>query len=377
MKTARRVEEDIVSLCHRGLDSKTLRIEAVRLLRDAIPIDAFWFATADPATLLFTSSVVEAIPEDATAAFVANEFQQDDRNKWTDLARAQRPVRSLFSATGEAPWTSQRYRDVLVPLGLGDELRAVLRDGDYCWGFMCLHREKAARAFTENESSFLARLAVHLAEGVRTALLLGGADLSTAEDGPGLVLLDGDLSVVSLTPAAEYWLSQLADWPQRQELPQVIYAVAGRMRALASAETSKGLMPRARVRTPAGQWIVLHASVLVGHPGQIAIILEPARPGEIAPLAFLAYGLTEREAEVAGLVVRGLSTQEIATRLWISTFTVQQHLKRVFEKTGVHSRRNLVAQILAQQYLPRLKADAPLAPDGWFEETSGGPDRAS
>jgi hypothetical protein len=77
--TARR---DIVRLCHSGLDSLSLRCEAMRRLRQVLPIESFWFATADPATLLFTGSLVEEIPEEATPLFVANEFLQNDVNKF-------------------------------------------------------------------------------------------------------------------------------------------------------------------------------------------------------------------------------------------------------------------------------------------------------
>jgi len=74
----------------------------------------------------------------------------------------------------------------------------------------------------------------------------------------------------------------------------------------------------------------------------------------VAPLVLQAYGLTDREAQVAQLVLRGLSTGEISAALSIAALTVQQHLKAVFDKTGVRSRRELVAQIFAQQYLPRM-----------------------
>ena len=127
-------------------------------------------------------------------------------------------------------------------------------------------------------------------------------------------------------------------------------------------------MPRARLRTRSGGWLVLHASRLKAQsaPGEIAVILEPAQPGEVAPLAFLAYELTQREAEVGGLVMRGFSTGEIAAALFISPYTVQQHLKSVFEKTGVRSRRDFVARILAEQYLPRVRNNAAIGADGWF-----------
>ena len=124
-----RAVRDIVRLSHEGLDSTTLRLEAVRHLRRAVPVDSFWFATSDPATLLFTGSVVEEIPDDVTPAFIVNEFLQDDVNKWVDLARSSPPVNSLYTATVGKPDTSLRYRQILAPLGFGDELRAALLDG--------------------------------------------------------------------------------------------------------------------------------------------------------------------------------------------------------------------------------------------------------
>ena len=364
-----RARREIVRLCHAGLDARTLRVEALRRLRTVVPIDSAWFATADPATLLFTSSVVEEIPEHATAAFLANEFFQDDVNKWVGLARANRPVGSLYGATRGAPAASARYREILAPLGFGDELRAVLLAGASCWGMVCLHRAAGSPGFTPAEAALLGQLAPHLAAGLRTALLLDDAAGAPEADGPGLVVLADDLSVVATTPAAERWLAELADWPRRAEPPQAVTAVAGRLWALERAGAARpDLLPRVRVRTPSGQWLVLHASRLAGPgaAGQTAVIMELARPAEVAPLVLQAYGLTSREAQVAQLVLRGLPTEEIAAALCISLLTVQQHLKSVFDKAGVRSRRELTAQLFAQQYLPSIVAGARVAADGWF-----------
>lgn len=60
-------------------------------------------------------------------------------------------------------------------------------------------------------------------------------------------------------------------------------------------------------------------------------------------------GLSSREADVAKLVLRGTSTRAISSTLHISPHTVQDHLKAVFDKAGVHSRRELVGQLLHPQ----------------------------
>lgn len=55
--------------------------------------------------------------------------------------------------------------------------------------------------------------------------------------------------------------------------------------------------------------------------------------------------LTRREQEIAQLVSEGLTTNQIAGRAFISENTVKQHLKRVFAKTDVNTRAELVQLI--------------------------------
>ncbi|MCP4571143.1 MAG: helix-turn-helix transcriptional regulator [bacterium] len=56
------------------------------------------------------------------------------------------------------------------------------------------------------------------------------------------------------------------------------------------------------------------------------------------------FGLSKRESEVMHLVQRGLSNKGIGEKLHISPNTVKTHLRAVFEKTGVRSRFELIAQ---------------------------------
>src|SRR5829696_5800075 len=74
-RSAGRVRQEIVRLCHAGLDSRTFRVESVRRLQKAIPVDASFFATADLTTLLFTGAVLDDVLASATAQFLENECE--------------------------------------------------------------------------------------------------------------------------------------------------------------------------------------------------------------------------------------------------------------------------------------------------------------
>ena len=54
------------------------------------------------------------------------------------------------------------------------------------------------------------------------------------------------------------------------------------------------------------------------------------------------------------LVAQGHPTNTIADQLYLSPWTVQDHLKSIFEKTGVSTRGELVARLFFEHYAPRL-----------------------
>jgi DNA-binding CsgD family transcriptional regulator len=354
----------IVETCRSGLAPEALRDRVLPRLRLAVPFDAAFWATVDPATLLFTQPHQEAIPPDTIPYFIQNEFLDADVNKWTTLAGQRLGVRTLAQATGGDMDASPRYRDVFQPLGLGDELRAVLRVGGACWGYMCLHREAGA-PFSSEEVAYVHRLAPQLAEGIRAGILAASTELADVADAPGLLVVAPDGSLLSITETGERWLEELGHpEPRRSTLPVEVQTLAARLR---SPDLSPAGLPRLRVRTRAGRWAVLHASrMTTPDTDAIAVIIEAPSPAELAPILMMAYGLTRQEQVLTGLVCRGLSTREIANRLHITPNTIQDHLKSIFDKTGVSSRRELVASILQEQYLPRAMTGRPLGPSGFF-----------
>ena len=63
------------------------------------------------------------------------------------------------------------------------------------------------------------------------------------------------------------------------------------------------------------------------------------------------YCLTQRETDIVLALCRGFSTKEIAAECAISVHTVRDHLKAIFDKSGVNSRGELVAQLFSNHVL--------------------------
>ena len=111
----------LIGRCYAGLDVSDLRDEVLCRLRRIMSVDAAFFGTVDPQTLLFTSAVAEEPLGAATPLFLDNEYGRGDVNKFAALAEAADPVNSLDRATrGQRP-DSARYREVMSPLGLAPQ----------------------------------------------------------------------------------------------------------------------------------------------------------------------------------------------------------------------------------------------------------------
>ena len=349
-----RAADRIARLTAMPTDLVPLWQAVTEVLRSAVPY--YWtpcWYTMDPASLLVTSHYHDGLPE-FPVEWLVSEYYEDDVNKLADVARCEAGIATLHEATGGNPSRSPRWHQNMR-LGGDQELIVGLRgrSGDV-WGALGLYREPGRPMFDPNEKRFLQTVAPLLAEGARRALLVGEASDPEGEDAPGLVILSDRCELESSTPGADHWLRRLPDGDlDAGRLPSAVLSVAAR--AMRSAGEA-GEVAVARVLSRGGTWVVLHgARLTTGGSQRVAVIIEPAHPTRIAPLLMTAYGLTEREREVASHVLRGASTAQIAEALVVSTHTVQQHLKSIFDKTGVRSRRDLVGTVFFAHYEPRFR----------------------
>jgi DNA-binding CsgD family transcriptional regulator len=357
---AARARDRISRLAQQGLDLPTLWNETASALAAAVPhyMAPCWF-TIDPATLLATSHYDHGVIPHLPAEWLAHEYYEDDLHRLVDVARSRPGISTLHEVTSGDPSRSTRWNRFVRPFGGDQELLAALRTraGD-CWGVLALYRERGQPMFGADELSLVSAVAPSLAEGARRALLVAEAAEVDAPDSPGLVVLHDDFTVDSVTAGADYWLSQLPGAGARSDgrLPPSVLAVAGQALRAAEGRGMPAEVAVARVRTRGGRWVVIHGATLLSRGSRrLAIIVEPTQPARISSLVMAAHGLTEREQAVTRLVLRGDSTTEIASTLQVSAQTVQQHLKAIFEKTGVRSRREIVGKVFFAHYEPRLR----------------------
>ncbi len=357
-------EHKLELLAAESKDNISFWLEATDVLRDVIPFDFHpcWF-TVDPVTLLVTGHMNEGLehtPPEIARAWYAEE----DVNSPATLNAMRIGATTVKAATKGDAASSWRWRNLLEPMGFDDSLDAVFRNGKTVWGAVNLLHRSDSRPYTEEDVRFISRMSGAFAMGTKLGLLRGQAATDRSIDSPAVLIVNADLISKSTTENA---LDVLADLPdiggfRPDRLPLPVQVVA--LRAAAADDGEAATV----VRTRSGRWVRVQGSRLAGTATeQVAIVVSPATAENLAPIRLAAHGLTPRETEVVELVLRGRSTTEIASQLFISEYTVQDRLKSIFEKVGVRSRRELVALIHQTDYSPvvaenddRIRAGLPM-----------------
>ncbi len=374
-----RVAAAVARACADSDDSHEMLASVADAVARAVPFDGSLWLGVDPATLLATApGRVTGLDADQCTPFWDREFHVQDVGLYRDLARQPVPVSTLRQATYGHPNRSARYREFLMPHGYEDELRAVFRLGENAWGLLGLYREKGRPVFDDYDVSVVHAVSETIATALRDHVVTAAPWTATPAT-PGLLMFSAETRLLSSNTEATQWLRELdptasdprdgkaepADWIRSLEgpgpfplsMPSSIRPLIARARAVAA-----GLEPgpaRLRLRGRNGRWLVLHATCLEGPGGggAVAVMIEPAKSTEIAPIIIEAYSLTPRERDVLRCIARGLGTAEIAAELFLSTHTVRDYVKSVFDKVGVSSRGELVAKLFAEHYSDSFHAD--------------------
>jgi DNA-binding CsgD family transcriptional regulator len=357
-----RVFGEVKRLCLMGLDPTTLRQRVTDRIRSAVPFEAYAAFTMDPSNGLITHALQTIGDESGLRVYLERVFFEDDVLEFDWMARNRFPAGLLSEATKGKLEQAPRYRELVGPEGYGYELRGAFSTDTQLWGGLALWREKGRPDFAAREIAFVRRVAPHIAAGLRAATLQRELrEDRVGDDAAGVLVLDGRGTVVQHNAAAERRLREIGNlggrWREGEGLPAPIWTVLGTLKSSLRSEADRELntVPYLRVRARSGRWLTLQASLAEWshtHPAESVVIIAPAGPNDVLHLRAIGYGLSPREQEVVDLVVRGASTRRISQVLYISEYTVKDHLKNIFGKVGVRGRRALVKQLYLDTILP-------------------------
>lgn len=368
-----RARSDIDVISRSGLPLHYFMDEATEIIQRIVPFVAGCLSTLDPATAMVSSTRkfgALAGNNDDDIAWAKIEYGVEDPTAIARIFLAGKVAVGMHDTLHGDLDQSVRMADFLVPrFGFEDEARVVFADRAGAWGAISVFRGADESPFSSSELEFLGEVAPAITRGIRAGLLAHVSRAQPADEpGPAVLIVDALDRLVQSSPGATAQLARMADVPNTGDPLTIVQALVSAARRYASGELDA--MPRIRLRTTDGVWLVLNASPLGGsadRAGDVVVTIEEARPQEVIGLVADAFGLTVRERDVVGMVLRGSDTKEIAAAMHVSPYTVQDHLKSVFDKAGVSSRRELVARVYFDQYVPRWGGD--VGTNGWYAAT--------
>lgn len=329
-------------ICSRGLDDRSLRAALLEALRPAVSFDAHAWVVTDPVTAVGSSPVAE-IPDLTMLPAVIGAKYLTAANRWTILTAGD--VVTLAEMTGDRLEQSRRWTEVLSVWDIADVLSTVFVDEHGTWAFLDLWRR--GRRFGPQDCDHVRSLISVATPALRRSLVSTfDPVVDRAGSGPAVILLASDLTPVTRTAAADDRLRELLPTDaDRSPVPAAALNVAAQLLAVEAGVDEHAPTARAHLRD--GSWATVRAARLLDpadDAGTISVSIERATPAERSDLHARVIGLSPRERAVFDRVVAGDSTRDAAGALFVSEHTVQDHLKSIFSKAGVHSRRELLSR---------------------------------
>ena len=266
---AERVARELAGLAARELVTAELLCAVDGLVDQVVPADASCWSTFDPATTMLTSAVGRNLDEDGDDAvrFMELEYVTQAPGHYRGLMSSGDPL-IVQHAVVARPASAEHAQvgEHLAAMGLGQELRIVLRHQRTGWGGAGLMRRTGAAPFDDDEQRFLRHVAPSITAAIRASLVRSIAEpvaIDPDRQGPAVVVVEG-AEVVEATPAAQRWLEQLGAADRGHgPMPAVLAAVA--------VAAANGRTVAQRARTADGTWLVVRSAPLGGHRGIVTI----------------------------------------------------------------------------------------------------------
>lgn len=273
-------------------------------------------------------------------ALLHNFFLGGDPHVPVDLAR--RPVPLGVVGLRGGGRRDHAMRRMFAEHGVGCELRLLLRDSRGVWGSLGLLRARGARPFDADDARRVTRLGPALIAAVQWFARGGPMWPGGPNPSAGVVIVGPDHTIRAETAQAGTWWK-----PERGRAGAPDWLRDSFFKGLSVQTRGRASAPLVCV-PPAvfGRWIGIQGQVLGNREaGDVAVVLQAPTAEQLLPTFSDWYGITARERDVVQELCDAAAPKQIARRLGLSVYTVNDHLKAVFRKTGVGSRAELMSAL--------------------------------
>jgi DNA-binding CsgD family transcriptional regulator/GAF domain-containing protein len=303
---------------------------------DVVFASGYGLYRLDPET---GSALAVAADVDPTFLDEYEEFGRSDDPVLNFVAERTRPIDST-RVGGRSAWESSGAYQCLERAGYYHSMEApVLVAGVPCATLNFARRTldrpfdaadlRAAQSLSEQVGLALERAVRYEETGQRVTLLEDALDhLPHA-----VVVTDLEANVIFGNRAARDGAHPRSDGA-REAIDEAMEDIRGRNKRVTVASTTDADGERLFVK-----------SIRLGEVSDACVSVIYPGGGDAAGRLPAWDVLSAREQEIAELVSQGLTTKEIAARAFITENTVKQHLKRIFAKTDVHNRAELMQRI--------------------------------
>jgi DNA-binding CsgD family transcriptional regulator len=264
---------------------------------------------------------------------------------------------------------SDFYNKFILPQHLFWELFLTLRWRNNLEGMITLWRSKEQLDYEDDDISKAEMLAPHLMVAIRNIRLISQIDtcekrLSSVDeaDSEGLLWLDHKFTLSLFNAKArDICLRLFSEMPydtfnlEKGEFPIPSYVIkdCSDLLDLFKAEKHAVLLPKKRIVSTQGGnklrieysliWKADQISSLPNFMVTLSDITDEKKP---QPTLQTRFHLSRRELDVVYYLIRGLSDDEIAEKLYISKLTVHTHVKNIYRKLGTRSRIDLCRRVV-------------------------------
>lgn len=358
----------IRDVCRKQKTPALLWSEIRDMILEAVPGDFGTFGIMDPVTALFVDGYSFGDRPERADVYMSRYYLKREAYSYLDLRAEGKTIFHASQFTGGQLEKDPLFAEWLVPEGFKHGARAACVSGHYYWGGLCLIRGNDVPDFNRRELNFLKSIVEPIGNALRVATAWNQAYETSLDplvgvgDGlpdSGVLLLDRRHRVLFRTEGVRAIIRDIvaATRPDVKctleaggTLPWVVHAASARLWA-AIENGYKTNNPTVVVKGCSQWWTVTATVPEAGMSEEVAtvLIISRSHPRDTAPVLLAAYGLTEREQDVINLIRLGMSTEAIARRLFVSRYTVQDHLKNIFAKVGVRTRGELMAVIFREE----------------------------